>query len=489
MIELREGDHIKLKKGYVIEASSTTEDKSYQLTVQFNDGFVLVVKSVEGSTVVCDALNVSASNIFAAKITVAYDMNNIDPEAIEILRPVEEPPELPPDPEPPVEEEDKLDTKYNSFSMAPMKNTTKRPEVSLYQGALKHLEMYNGELDDWYGAASAASVKAYQEKNGLSADEIIGKGTSTVLIREAVTAGFEPPLQDRIMSLIAYYEVSNRSDAYGMAENDIGDGAGANYGIMQCNSLGSVVSLLNMAGRPDLVSVYNSTNKSVVNPTIKDFFGSTDGIAAQNKYFQETITRIAMRELRAFGCFDAWETTPGMKKYWERAVLLWCDTVVQNGTMWSSSRKPFWKALEDWEKSDPNGYKWPELYYGTWWDEMLGNYIPYGADGETGFKKLWWDTFHSVGGTGYSIDSDANKAACKDANQLTAKKIVTEMCPNDPEAQLVVLAQMRSRSSSDKYWYQAVASRRITDATGSSTKHPSGVVNGAMINLVEDYYL
>ena len=499
MIELTPGDCIKIKKGYSIESTNNAEDKSYHLTAKFNDGFVLVVKSIEGSSVVCDAIDINFSGRFTAKITVAYDLNNIDPGAIEILRPVEEDSleESPRVEEPkfhttPVlTEEDKLNTEYNRFSKALIRVITKRPEVFLYEGALKHLGFYGGNLDCWYGDKCDAATKAAQmEFNLIPIDGVIGKDTATPLIRKAVAAGFEPDLFYRIMSVISFYEGSNDSDIYGNTSIVKSDGAGCNYGFMQCNSLGSVVSLLKKAGRQDLVNSYNSTDKMRVNQDVKDFFGSSAGIDAQHNYFKEKIVVLAMKELHEFGLFDAWEADPSMKMWWERAVLLWCDTIIQNGTMWSPNRKPFWKALESWEKSDPQGYKWPELYYGTWWDEMLGKYITYGVEGMSGLKGMWWEEFAKHGGEGQTISGNKNHDACEAASQSTAKRIILETgMKDDPKAQLVLLGQMRARSSSDVFWFQAVASRRMTDATGSSKNHPEGVVNGSPIDLVADYYL
>lgn len=365
------------------------------------------------------------------------------------------------------------------FSKANIKATTKRPEVFLYQGALKELGFYSGVVDGWFGKGSASAVKAFQEKNSLGSDGIIGKRTATELIKQAVDAGFKPDLLLRIMSVITFYEVSNRKDAFGMAEDDIGDSAGANYGFMQCNSHGSVVSVLKLAGRGDLINQYNAAPKAVVNPAIQDWFGSAEGIETQVKYFRERIVNIAMRELHDFGCFDSWENDTSMTKYWERAVLLFCDSVIQNGTMWSGSRRPFWKDMVGAEKYSKSKNV-QELYDGEWWDEMLGDYIKY-AD----FKELWWAENEKQ----EKVTDDTSKAR-KATTIAVAKHIATELIPdNDPQAKLVLLAQLRSRSSWEKYWFIAVGSRRITDATGHSFSHPEHHVNGAAVDLSEDYYI
>jgi hypothetical protein len=370
---------------------------------------------------------------------------------------------------------------YNRYSAATIQATNKRPEDFLYQGALKAVDAYDGAIDGWYGNGSKGATEGFQEANSLSpVDGIIGKGTATELLKQAEAAGFIADLNFRIMSLIAYYEVGNRADAFGMAENDIGDGAGANYGIWQCNAYGSCESMLNLGGRGDLVAVYKGSDTSVVNSTIKDWFGSTEGIATQVRYLEEKLLPIAMRELREFESFDAWENDPAMKTWWERAVLLFVDSVVQNGTMWSPSRRPFWKDLNG-SEGRPESQNIPELYYGTWWDETLGAHLKY-----EDMKTKWWAEKEKQD----EAYPDHSKSAYKAANRLCAKDIVDNTIPaNDPQSKLLILAQFRSRSSSPTWWYQAVASRRVTDATGDSKNHPSGVVNGAHLVLPCDYQL
>ena len=482
--KLTTDDVVRLRKDIVV----TVEADGLLTTVTLVEGDVAIVATeAAGDHVLLNIFCMAESNS-SGNITVQGAVP-VDLQDVELLQPVDADAPGEPETKPPEPEEPKMSCETRRYSTAMMKATTKRPEVSLYQSALKAVGKYDGDLDDWYGNGSAKAARAFQQGNSLDDDGIIGGGTATELIKQAEAAGYKPELNSRIMSVITMYEVSNRADAYGMAENDIGDNAGANYGVFQCNNLGSVKSMLRLAGREDLVRVYNSADKDKVNPDIKDWFGSIDGIATQNKYFETKILRLGMNELRAFGRFDAWENDPAMQVYWGRAVLLFCDSIVQNGTMWSGSRKPFWKGIEDWEKPDPKGYKWPELYYGTWWNEQLGKYIQHGSDGTTGMKKLWWDHYAQHGG---QDRSKLDKVACKAANQSAAQAMVDMVARanhNDPTAQLAVVAHIRSRSSWDKYWFQAVASRRITDAFGTSAAHPSGVVNGRKLDLACDYQL
>jgi len=457
MIEWRVGDVIRIKRAFDFDAVGT--DVNVKIAVGVGQTFT--VTELSGDDLVVEF---TVSGVFTATVTTTWNISLIDENAIELLRPLEEdPPVEPPTGGGPME--------YQRYSTAMIRKTTKRPEVFLYQGALKSIAAYDGSVDGWYGAGSETAVKEFQTKNNLEpVDGVIGKGTATELITQATS--FVPDLNYRIMSLIAYYEVGNRQDAFGMAENDIGDNAGANYGIFQCNSLGSCAYMLRLGGRDDLAAVYNSTDKAVVNPTIKDWFGSAEGIQTQVKYFEENTLTGAMRELREFALFDGWENDESKKVWWERAVLLFCDSRIQNGTMWSGSRRPFWKDLEG-AAGRPVSQNIPELFYGTWWDEVLGRYIKY-----EDFKTMWWAEYARQ-------NQDIKKTTLQVCKDLVSNTIPA----SDPSAQLMLLAQTRSRSSAPTWWYQAVSSRRVTDAMGTSEAHPSGVVNGAKLKLLEDYAL
>lgn len=471
-IELKVGDVVRLKTPQTVIVS---EDKLL-LHFSVEEGELFTVNGFEGTYVLLQqTMDVGRTSINTTL--------RVEPSDLQAYIPVQTDNgggETPPPTQPPEGGED-MTCEYRRYSAATIKNTTKRPEVFLYQGALKAVDAYDGAIDGWYGTGSAKAVEDFQTANSLSpVDGIIGKGTASEIIKQATVKNFAPDFNTRIMSLIAYYEVGNRQDAFGMAENDIGDAAGANYGVFQCNSLGSVNSMLNLAGRSDLVSVYNNSDKSKVNPTIKDWFGSTEGISTQMRYLEEKLMPIAMRELREFGSFDAWENDPEMQLWWGRAVLIFLDSTVQNGTMWSPSRRPFWKDLNGAE-GRPESQNIPELYYGTWWDEQLGEHLKY-----EDMKTKWWAEKAKQD----AAYPDQSKQAYKVANRLCAKDIVDNVIPSDdPQSKLLILAHFRSRSSAPTWWYQAVASRRVTDATGDSKDHPSGVVNGAHLVLPCDYQL
>lgn len=440
---------------------------------------------------------------------------------------------------------------YQRLSLVQLSKGSKRPEVFSVEGALAVLGYYRGGEDGWFGKGlhggrdahgkAASGLIKFQADNGLQDDGILGKRTATVLVRQATEAGWKPDLVRQIQALITYYEVTTTKDAYGMSEADIGDGAGANYGFMQTNNLGSVVHVLKLAGANHLIPVYQGKDKDeaarkawlktpglerrapalrkiavkaaseleiklaelapladwedvpamasywedavavfsrayieVPNPTIQSWYGSAPGIDAQNRYFAEVVLQVARRQMKDLPELAGWEGHPDLHRYWERAFLLFCDTTIQNGGMWSSYARPFWKDMVGSERYSAR-HNVAELFKGKWWDELLGEYIPY----ET-LKELWWAELKRQ----QEAHPDSGRKANRNANRSLCRRIMEENIPDsDPVSKLVLLAQWRSRTSSPKWWYQAVASRRMTDATGH------GTVNRAEIDLVADYHL
>ena len=169
-----------------------------------------------------------------------------------------------------------------------------------------------------------------------------------------------------------------------MAESDIGDSAGANVGLVQHNNYGSMRTLLLMAGRKDLLAKYNSTDKSKVNPDIKHWAGSPEGIDAQNKYFKQIIFDPSFKYIPDLGPLAEWKNDPAMRLYFERLIMLIADSRVQNGGLFSS-RRPFWKTLEAEYKGTP---RYRELFYGKRWNRLLGEYITYDALKVRWFEKM-----------------------------------------------------------------------------------------------------
>lgn len=352
---------------------------------------------------------------------------------------------------------------------------SKRPAVIMFQEAMNTIG-WSLDVDGWFGTKTGEAIKKWQADHGLEADGLVGLNTWTMILNEA--KDYKPSLILRVMEYVAWCEVSSTRDVYGMAENDIGDGAGANYGLVQHNNYGSMRTLLTYAGRKDLLAQYNGTDKSKVNYAIKSWMGSPEGIEAQNKYFKRVIFDPALAYIPELGPLAAWPNDPSMLGWYERLVCLLCDSRVQNGSIWSS-RKPFWKSLTAEEAKTPRNV---ELFKGDEWNSYLGNYIPYGEVVDQGAYDA--DRLHEAFTPGslkdrwYKTLKDHN-----DDGGAAYKPFIVGMLEtigDDYEAQLVLLAQCRGRSSASRWW-KVVADRRMTDATGS------GKVNGKQLGLWTDF--
>lgn len=374
--------------------------------------------------------------------------------------------------------------KYQKLSKLALKKGCKRPEVFLLQEAINCIRHQKIAEDGIFGNKTDGIIRELQRSFYLEIDGVVGKSTWTAILEEAYKKGFKPALKRRVQSLVCLYETS-RNNAYGFAENDIGDGAGANYGVVQHNAMGSMVTLLKMAGRNDLLNIYNNSDKSKVNSEIHDWFNTFDGIKAQDKYFDRIIWQKAMSIIDDLPALkkNTTESNVGDWKpmnmteligsfnteyepYYERAVALAADSVVQNGGMFSGNRKPFWKSLTE---EEAKVAKYRELYYGTEWDKRVKSWdFKDGFDGSKlvyeNFKKLWY---------GYE-ERDGRAEANKNCMKYCLEGI------KDPQNQLILVAQWRARSSSPRWW-RDVEKRRMLDATGD------GKVHGYKINLKVDY--
>lgn len=341
---------------------------------------------------------------------------------------------------------------------AVLQTGSKRPEVYLLQGALAACGYDPSGVDGDFGPGCDAAVRAFQAWNGLEEDGMVGKATWTVLLRQAGLAGFVPDLERRCQCLICWFEVGTVRNAYGMAEPDIGDGAGANYGLLQHNRHGSLVRVLQIGGRGDLVALYNSTDKAVPQAAIQEFMGSAAGRSAQNAYYQDVVWKLGQKALSTLRGFDAWKDDKLLHKYYERACMMMADTITQNGSLWSGKSKPFWKTITPEEEQVA---KYRELYYGNEWNALLGEWVPYAK-----LKEAWQRKESECGGD----RAKTNEQCC---NELLEK------IP-DARSKLVMVAQWRARTSWEKYW-TVVADRRMLDATGE------GKVYGSLISLAHDY--
>jgi len=206
------------------------------------------------------------------------------------------------------------------------------------------------------------------------------------------------------------------------------------------------------------VKVYNSNDKSVPVPEIQQWMGGRNGMDAQDAYYKGVVVRAADRIIGKIPEFAAWKGNALLRMYYERAFTMMCDTITQNGSFFSGSRKPFWKSITADEEKVAD---YRELYYGTWWDELLGQWVPYAE-----LKRVWFQAEKDAGG-----DRSV-------ANQECLNNLI-KLVP-DAEKKLVMAAQWRARTSREKYW-RVVSDRRMLDATGEWS------VYGTKINLARDY--
>jgi hypothetical protein len=329
--------------------------------------------------------------------------------------------------------------------MKAIKKGTKRPEVFIVQSALKHKE-YILDIDGNCGKITAGYIK--DEQTNLRVNPIDAKwgdGTWRAFLKENPNFKLDP--YKWIHQLIGLFENSMTKDGYGFAENDIGDMAGWNGGILQHNRLGSMETLLILAGRKDLLKVYNNSNKYVINYTIKDWLGSKEGIDTQNKYFEKYIIKKAKKELSMISGLELSVRSLGM----------YCDSSVQNGTMYSY-RKPFFAKKQ-------SGID-KELYTGKNWNAKFPE-IPFEK-----WKNIWKQDFQ-----------DYSNLSEKEAILKTNIKIMNHMVSllNTQERKMELLAQYRARTSSYRYWAD-VLSRRLIWAEGE------GIVHGTHYDIYDDFF-
>jgi hypothetical protein len=336
-----------------------------------------------------------------------------------------------------------------------------RPEVWTITAALKHMG-YDVEESGRYKQEHKEAVIDLQKKAGLDEDGVIGrKQTWPLLVKKASEAGFVPEPKRCVQAIVAEIELSHggrRNDAYGFAENDIGDGAGANYGVVQHNAMGSMRTLLNMAGRDDLYRKYKSSDTSAVNREVKEWMGTNDGIKYQDKYFNKIIWGKAEK----YADIIASSVNIDMTSHMPRLMAFMCDIVVQNGSLFSSRRKPYWRSYTS---SDPRGKRYQELYTGEIWNDLLEDVYPY-----EDLKKDWDKEYKAAGEPGVGKRASINE------------KIVLSALPRfeDPEQLIVFLAQYRSRCSSSRWWWD-VMKRKMTFAQGH------GKIHGSHFHLFNDF--
>lgn len=411
----------------------------------------------------CDVVDANASHVVLSYEDKFFVMRRSQVQLVS----VEAPKPAPEEKKPVIEEKDDLKPRpglKRRLSNVVLLKGSKRPAVMLLQQAFNTVE-YDLRSDGDFGDKTDKVARDYQAKKKLHVDGEIGGGTWPVLLNEAYGKGFNPDLMIRIMEMVAWNEVSNHRNVYGMAEdeirdkNGVPDGAGANFGLAQHNRKGSMETLLRMSSRTDLLQKYHTTDKTVVNEDIQEWMGSPQGIQYQNEYFKIKIYEPAFDYIPTLG-LEGWKDDPQLYPYWERLVAMLCDSRVQSGGFFSRHR-PFWKTLEPEYKNDA---RYRELYYGKGWDALLGEHIKYSE-----LKVAWFSKMSSL--------EESDNHAPKTNKQLMRQLL--KLIP-DPETKLVLLAQWHSRSCSSRWW-KKVESRRMLIATDN------GKVNGASLRLYEHF--
>jgi hypothetical protein len=345
----------------------------------------------------------------------------------------------------------------------------------MLQDALKAVGIDVGISDGDCGTKGDAGIREYQKQEFGNADGEVGRITWTRLLQDAAVAGWLPPLERRIHAVIAYYENSTRQNAYG-ATSLLSDGAGVNYGVLQHNRHGSLYRVLQMGGRQDLADRYQASDKFKRDSEIAYWMQSPSGVAAQNRYFDKTILRLARKTADQMPTVRDFFAKKGLEPYWGRFLLMLADTMTQNGALWSPHAKPFWRTITPGEAQHA---KYRELHAGTRFDalEIKTDACMYPALTYVDWKKEWYKVEALVKA------ELGDGASSKDVRRQTNKRAMIEMVERVPMAvqKLVVIGQWRARSSSAKWWTPAVESRRMLDSAGV------GVVNGAPLNLEDDF--
>jgi len=113
------------------------------------------------------------------------------------------------------------------------------PEVSQIQARLQELGLYAGTVDGIFGGGTESAVKAFQTRESLSPDGVVGDGTWQRLFP---AAGSIPPpalasrsLQEKVLTLTGSFETSQPPPECFAAVSGDFDGQGISFGALQWN--------------------------------------------------------------------------------------------------------------------------------------------------------------------------------------------------------------------------------------------------------------
>lgn len=206
------------------------------------------------------------------------------------------------------------------------------------------LQKFLGVEDDGiFGRGTEKAVVEFQRAYGLDTDGMVGPNTWSAVLAEADKSGswaHHFPLMFRIMEWVAWVETGGVADSFGFAEGDIGDGAGANYGVIQYNSRGSMRRLLK-AYAPSLYHDYAKDPAGVVDD-VRSWMRSQEGIKAQVSDFKIHIYDRARSWIQQRMIVD--QASADMENCWCELA----DMFVQHGSATSPYRTPDWCEYSKW---------------------------------------------------------------------------------------------------------------------------------------------
>lgn len=239
--------------------------------------------------------------------------------------------------------------------MALYKIGSRGEEVKMLQEKLKELGFYRGPIDGIFGGGSDAAVKAFQRKNKLATDGIVGPNTWKVLfseeIREPMLAKVE--LDYKCLALTGSFETGKAiPECFAGLSGDF-DGQGISFGVLQWNfGQDSLQKLLNSmikdypkvikqifggyydvltealkSDKEDLMSFALSIQHPVKHYLYEPWRGMFKSLARTQEY-QNIQVRYAAGLYR-----EALKLCTEYKLWSERAVSLMFDIKVQNGSI------------------------------------------------------------------------------------------------------------------------------------------------------------
>ena len=192
-----------------------------------------------------------------------------------------------------------IETEYGAVEVAVLKSGSSGNEVKEVQKRLKLWGYYNGAVDGVFGAGTKSAVIAFQKKNGLKADGVVGKATYKAL---GMTSSYNALVGNSGSSSSSIGEYTS-SEVYLLAKTIYAEGRGEPYSGQV--AIGAVV--LNRVRNPQ----FPNTVSGVVYQK-HAFTAVTDG------QINLTPNDTAMRAAR--DAINGWDPTGGALYYYNPAV-------------------------------------------------------------------------------------------------------------------------------------------------------------------------